>query len=142
MSKVYENPLMVKVCDSLGFKDIPELMLLEYEDGCCNASLYNLKKGPRTSPFKTRRVQLDDLTFLLNIFLESGDTPYPDSIGTDRKSIYDSVTHREVRNMRIFFPSCFLQIEYGDECQNFDFSFLATDRIRECFRLVEPEEID
>lgn len=142
MSKTYKNPLMVHVCDALGLRDVPEILFLEYEDGECYANLYNLKKSSKNSPYKTKRIQLDDLISLFIEFLRSGDMPYPDTVGTDRKSLYDSITHREVKQMRVVLPSCFLQIEYEDENQNLDFSFLATDKIRECFRVVEPEETD
>ena len=142
MSKTYENPLMTHVCDVIRLKDIPDILFLEYEDGECYAKLYELKKITRNSPYKTKRIQLDDLISLFIEFLRSGDMPYPDMVGTNRKSLYDSITHREVKHMRVVFPSCFLQIEYEDENQNLDFSFLATDKIRECFRVVKPKEID
>lgn len=139
MSATFENPLMVHVCDSLGIEDVPELMILEYQNGKCHVILYDMKKDSKISPVKKTRVHLDDVVSLFNDFMGQGNMAYPDSVGTDRKSIYDSLTHREVKYLRAFFPTCLLQVDYEDESQNLDFSYTATDLIRESFKVIEPE---
>ena len=80
---------------------------------------------------------MDSLCSLLVEFLRSGDTAYPDVVGSDRKSIYDSITHRRVVDLRLFLPQCLLQVDYEDESASFVFSPVAEDSIRESFKVQE-----
>ena len=134
MENVFENPLMVRVCEVLNLdsSNLPDRLLLEYSEGKCYAKFYDFsEKGTVISPYKKKRIFLDCLLKLLVEFMKDGDMPFPDVIGTDCKSIYDSVTHREVLDMRVFFPTCFIQVSYADEVMMVDFSEVASGSLRD-----------
>ena len=139
----FTNPLVTRVCEVLDLDEIPDILMLEYSDGICYAKFYELGKSNNMNPpYRTERVNLDAVCKMLIEFLRSGDTAYPDVVGSDRKSIYDSITHRKVIDMRIVFPVCLLQVDYEDESTSIAFSDVAEDSIREKFRVQEAEEID
>ena len=139
----YTNPLVTRVCEVLDLDEVPEILMLEYSDGNCYAKFYEPgRKEPVNPPYKTERIKLDALCRILVEFLRSGDIAYPDVVGSDRKSIYDSITHRKVMNMRVIFPVCLLQVDYEDESASIAFADVAEDAIRERFKVQEAEEID
>ena len=139
----FTNPLVTRVCEVLDLDEVPDILMLEYSDGICNAKFYELgRKMHSNPPYRTEKIQLDALCRILVEFLRSGDTAYPDVVGSDRKSIYDSITHRRVVNMRVIFPVCLLQVDYEDEVASIAFSDVAEDAIRERFKVQEAEEID
>lgn len=139
----YTNPLVTRVCEVLDLDEVPDILMLEYSDGECYAKFYELGKKKHSNPsYRTEKIQLDALCRILVEFLRSGDTAYPDVVGSDRKSIYDSITHRRVVNMRVIFPVCLLQVDYEDETASIAFADVAEDSIRERFKVQEAEEID
>ena len=145
MENVFENPLMVRVCEVLDLDSsyMPDRLLLEYSEGKCYAKFYEFSKQSTViSPYRKERIFLDCLLKLLKEFMKDGDMPFPNVMGTDRKSIYDSFTHREVLDMRVFFPTCFLQVDYGDESMMIDFSDVASGSLRDSLQVIDQVEID
>jgi hypothetical protein len=132
---------MVRVCEILDLDEIPDILFLEYSDGECKAKLYELGRLPDSNPpYMIEKVNPDSVCSLTNEFMGRGDSFYPDTVGYDRKSIYDSVTHRRVLNMRMVFPVCLMQVSYEDENSSLVFSDVAEGSLRSRFKVEEPSK--
>ena len=135
-----KNPIISKVCGILDMEEDADLIIAEFSDGIGKIKFYKLEEKSCNSPYKIKEVSVKIFGELLKSFFEDSDSTYPDvpdTIGTDAISLYDSFTHRKANDIRIFFPSCILQVEYEDEFVSIEFSELSCEGLRDKLYLVE-----
>ena len=135
-----KNPIISEVCRILDMEEDTDLIIAEFFDGIGKIKFYKLEEKSINSPYKIEEVSIRVFGGLLKSLFEDSDSTYPDVpdvIGTDAVSLYDSFTHRRANNIRIFFPSCILQVEYDDEFVCIEFSELICEDLRDKLYLVE-----